>query len=75
MATPRIGQIVTYKTSTTRTSPAIVSLVIDDDTVNINAFIDQATDWPVTNVPVTHPCQYYGNVPRGTDVGTWQEIV
>lgn len=71
--TPVLGQRVLFRTSTTRISPAVVSFVTDVDTVSIDAFIDDSADWPISNVPVTHPTWFWPSVSRGTGVGEWQE--
>ncbi len=73
MTTPQVGQTVLFRISSTRTVPAVVSLVIDDDTINLDGFIDTSDNWPISGIPVAHPCEWYGAVVRGTDVGEWQE--
>lgn len=76
MTTPVLGQVVLLKTqaSPLRQVPGIVSKVIDSDTVNLDAVIDSDVDWPVSNIPYSHPCQLYESVSRGTGVGEWQEL-
>lgn len=74
MTTPVIGQTVLLKiqASPLRVVPAIVSLVIDADTINCDGVLDTSDDWPV-GPPVTHPCWFYEAVVRGTGVNEWQE--
>lgn len=74
MTTPVIGQTVLLKiqASPLRVVPAIVSLVIDADTINCDGVIDTSDDWPI-GPPVQHPCWFYEAVVRGTGVNEWQE--
>lgn len=73
LAAPVVGQVVIYKTSSTRSSPALVSKIVSGDTVNLVAVIDASDDWPVINVPSTNPAWLYTSIAKGTGVGEWQE--
>lgn len=75
MTAPVLGQIVLLKTqsSPARVSPAVVSLVIDSDTANLDALIDINEDWPGTSTPYTYTCKQFLSAARGTGVGEWQE--
>ena len=74
MSDPVLGQLVTYRTSETRTAVGIVTLVTNSTRVNFTAVADTADDWPVTNIPTTiHPAHLYEDVDKGSGVGEWQE--
>lgn len=72
-ASPTVGQVVIYKSSSTRSQPALVTKIISGDTINLVAVIDSTDDWPVINVPYTNPAWLYTSVAKGTGVGEWQE--
>lgn len=73
-AAPAVGQIVTLRTSSTRSSPALVTKVNSGDNVNLTALLDMWSDWPdPVNVPPEHPAWLYLAVDKGTGVGQWQE--
>lgn len=67
-----LAQPIIFRTSSTRWCPAVIAKIISGTTVNLDAFIDTAVDWPVTNIPVSHPCHLYESVAMGTGVGEWQ---
>ncbi len=74
MSDPVLGQLVKYRTSTSRTAIGVVTLVTSSTRVSFTALADTADDWPVTNIPTTiHPAHLYEDVDKGTDVGQWQE--
>lgn len=69
---PTVGQIVLYRTSETRTTPALVTKVLGSELVNLVAAIDAPEDWPVTNIPSSHPTWLYTSAAAGPGVGQWQ---
>ena len=69
-----VGQVVLLKTSSTRTTPALVTHVNSGDNINLVAAIDNSSDWPdPVNVPSSHPTWLYESVDKGTGVGEWQD--
>lgn len=69
---PTVGQIVLYRTSETRTTPALVTKVLGSELVNLVAAIDAPEDWPVTGIPSSHPTWLYTSAAAGPGVGQWQ---
>lgn len=71
--TALIGQRVTYRTSSTRTVPALITHIVSADQVNLVGLIDINSDWPSGEGMPGHPANFFGSVNRGTGVGEWQE--
>lgn len=81
MTAPVLNQSILFKISSSpaRTVPAVVSLVIDADTVDLVAFADinDTAQWPLgtaIGVPTyNHASWLFTGVARGTGVGEWQD--
>ena len=68
-----LGQRVAYRTSSTRTVPALVTHVVSGDQVNLVGLVDINSDWPTGEGVPGHPCNLFTSVNKGTGVGEWQE--
>lgn len=71
--TAQIGQRVTYRTSSTRTVPALITHIVIGDQVNLVGLVDSDTAWPSGPDAVIHPANLFLGVDKGTGVGQWQE--
>lgn len=80
MTTPVLNQPILLRITSTRTVPAVVTKVIDDDTVDLVAFADiSGAYWAYDGASGTptdgNASWLFTSVVRGTGVGNWQDAV